>query len=501
MANLNKAPRMGETNDDDDSESDLQPVFLEAAFEADKRAKEQEAQRHALQEENQRRILEFLNIGNEDDDEDEEEVKPPKSEASTEEVVSDQTEELPPAEYDMASEAAETVEPAPPTPEAAAYEAPQEDQPLPDVPDIKPSAAAAQVESIFGSEWAPNQGEGTADLDPDSKAEVFEEIDIDEESSTAEDIPIPEKGADGPPPPPEDPPVDNFDSFDTPPPNPRVELDPGLEPEQPPAEQVVETRREVVDNYSGGIGAALLAFFAANWLSKRRDRKLKREAQKFEKELNKSQKVADAERSQIRVDQRKNDRQRQEQATKISRLERDQGQQAINVQKSAETVTEKQSAVPLAEVLAATPYSKEKDQGAAKAAEVTKDPEIISRARANSEEAIENRHRPEVQSVSQTETGRESSREIDYEKQKETKPKEPSLNSEDSTPVGRNQSALDAVEASLSSRSDDDSLYNFSTTETSSPNDSDIYHQSIAAGVAVGVALVVLVAAFYFLMF
>lgn len=521
MANLNQAPRAGETDDDDSTESsDLKPAFFEAAFGADKRAKEREAaQQKALQEENQRRILEFLNLSSEDDEEDEEDSKTSKQSKSKTDTsqkvtptpaVNEQSQEQPHAEGELKVDHAAEVEieefdmsseEAPEEPEIPLSTTGVTTEDQPDVPDIQPAVAAAKVESAYDQDWIPNQGETAANLDPDSKAEVFEQTAIDEEPAVSEAPPRPEVGMDTPPPPPEEPPTANYDSFDTPPPppDPEVEAESDRPPEEPPQEQVVETRREVIDRHSGGVGAALMAFFAANWLSRRRDRKIRREAQKLEKNFQKSQEEAEAERRHNRQAQRQAESLRQEQAAKLSRLERAQAHPPEVSQAEAKGSAEvKEGPVPLAEVLAATAYAKVEEKPSPNKTDSKENnkekPAGPASSRFTRAEKVD--EKPATAAEASPDAGREANHEIS----KEAKTDRQARIVDSGRGRVESGSALDAAEASLSRRDEEsDSIYKMSMDENTDTSEGDLYRKSIATGAAVGVAVVVLIAAVYLL--
>lgn len=501
MANLNKAPQMGETEDDDSTESPgLQPVFYEAAFDADKRAKEQEAaQQKALQEENQRRILEFLNLGSEDDDEDEEDSKtsttakakaetPKKPEPAP--VPVEQSQEQPQVELtdEAGPEDELKIDHQAETEVGGLEEYDMSSEVVTEEPDSV--AEAVPVQPIFDQEWTPNQGEGTASLDPDAKAEAFERTAMDEEPSSSEAPPRFEAGMDSPPPPPEEPPTANYDSFDSPPPPPDIGVE--TEPEQPPEEPQEEV---IVERHKGGVGAALMAFFAANWLSRRRDRKLRREAQKLEKDFQKSQERAEAERRYVRQLERNSESIRDENKAKISRLERAQAEAPDNKPEQP-----KEGPVPLAEVLASAAYVKDKEESPVESSSVETEERIIKEKPETVEKPIEPGRAETQDDQPVAEASRESVREDAHEAKKDTKANPIAVAEKGTARDRSDQSALDAAEASLSRRNEDqDHLYRMPMDESVATEPDDLYQKSITTGVAVGVALVVLVAAVYLL--
>jgi hypothetical protein len=491
MANLNKAPSMGETEDDDSNESpDIQPVFLSAAFEADKRAKEQQA----LQEENQRRILEFLSFGSEDDEDDEEDGKSEsvsKSSNSKEKpaATATQTEEI-------QAEATEAGI-------ASGYEGELNvDHSIgEDIPTPEESGPETEVGRIIPDydQWAPNQGEAVASLDPDSSSEVFEQTSIGEELPATEESPRVESGMNNPPPPPEEPPTANNDSFDMPPPSSDQETQFEQPPEEPIESNPEPIQEVIVERHKGGVGAALMAFFAANWLSRRRDRKLRRETQKLEKNFQKSQEEAESERRYVRQVERKSESIRDEHKSKLSRLERAQAESSSP--ETPDNLPEpKEGPVPLAEVLAATAYAKGKESPPPERSEEKKLTEEVIVKKESEQETIRREVAKETEtdlSGNSAESHSAGGREDAYESKKDVKAN-PILASADSSP-GTDKSALDAAEASLNRRYEDSDLYKIPMAEQSAAEGDDLYQKSITSGVAVGVALVVLVAAVYLL--
>jgi hypothetical protein len=330
-------------------------------------------------------------------------------------------------------------------------------------------------------------------MDSDSKAEVFERTDMDQEPPVSEMPPRTEAGMNTPPPPPEEPPTANYENFDnpSPPPEAEAETEAGQPPEEPP-EQNPESRQEViVERHRAGVGAALMAFFAANWLSRRRDRKLSREARQMGKNFQKSQEAAEAERRYAREGQRKAENLREEQTAKLSRLERAQAEFSNRTEA-------KEGPVPLGEVLAATAYVKNEGAPIADKPEtreriIKEKSEAASSETVNPKEISKNAFHESVQDP-RYERQNDWNSTIEAKADRQVRTVDSGRGKTES-----GQSALDAAEASLSQREDPDDFYKIPMAESSPSGQNDLYRQSVTAGVAVGLAVAVLVLAVYLL--
>lgn len=569
MANPNATPFMGETEDDDSSESPRSynnsgNFLMNAAARAEQQAAEQQRR-----EEQQREIFKALGLESTEDDEDdsplgfkkekipaEKEEDSSKAEAAVEEPdqaapVSPESQQLEseiaqaagaeqpveeavtenkvepdgelriehdpelrpeePAsvpEYEMASEEAEQ----PPATEAYSEASAREEVPI--------EAPAEDIEPVLAAETAPPaetiQAASMSEESPPASAETLDGS----PPSNAEQTKSPDM--DSPPPPPEEPPTSN-ESGDRLPPPPASSTDmEELPPEVPDPAEIQQRHETVVERHSGGVGAALMAFFAANWLGRRRDRKIRREVKALDKELEEARERTEAERRYVRASERKTGLQSQEQQAKIARLERAQAvERAGDVTIAGENETEaKTGPVPLGEVLAATGFAQSRSESQSKqAAEV---PETISSEHPESqpheeyvyqtkqEQLLKNREQQReemlepVQDIGQ---GGESVREIVLERRKEAK----SDPSPTATPSGftgagssthpsssKNSGGLLPEDRPGGQEAEDD-LYAVSLPEPVLPE--NLYKQSLVTGAAVGLAVVVLGAVVYFLMF